>query len=95
MTSHLDRAISVAMLAKQCGLSTSYFAHAFKRTFDKSPYQYLIEQRLSRAKALMLTTELPLAQVALMSGFGSQSHFNRRFRKAFGEPPGTWRRARL
>ncbi|WP_322003801.1 helix-turn-helix domain-containing protein [Paraburkholderia tropica] len=91
---HLDGDVNVAALASECGLSTSHFAHAFRQTFGDSPYQYLIGQRLQRAKDLMIGSKLPLAEIALRCGFANQSHFNQRFVKAFGVPPGVWRRAR-
>lgn len=90
--SNLNGNVTVGDLAYECGLSVGHFAHAFKQSVGQSPYQYLIEQRIARAKQLMLETRLPLADIASMSGFGNQAHFNRRFLKAEGVTPGLWRR---
>ncbi len=84
--------LTVGDLAAECGLSVGHFAHAFKQSIGKSPYQYLIEQRLERAKQLMLETRLSLSDISSMSGFANQAHFNGRFVKAFGVSPGAWRR---
>ncbi|NPT40517.1 helix-turn-helix domain-containing protein [Paraburkholderia sp. 1N] len=84
--------LTVGDLAAECGLSVGHFAYAFKQSVGLSPYQYLIEQRLARAKQLMLETRLSLSDIASMSGFANQAHFNGRFVKAFGVPPGAWRR---
>ncbi|MGF6770594.1 AraC family transcriptional regulator [Paraburkholderia sp. GAS199] len=89
---NLNGNVTVGDLASECGLSTGHFAHAFKTSVGRSPYQYLIEQRLMKARQLMLETQMPLSDIALMSGFGSQAHFNRRFLKSFGVSPGVWRR---
>lgn len=88
----LDGNLTLAELAGHCGLSVSHFGHAFKESVGQSPYQFLIEQRLIRARELMLGTSLPLAEIAQASGFGTQAHFNRRFVRAYGISPGLWRR---
>ncbi|WP_158515332.1 helix-turn-helix domain-containing protein [Paraburkholderia phytofirmans] len=90
---HLDGSLTVPMLANECSMSVGHFGHAFKQQTGQSPYQFLIAQRLLRAKALMLTTQLSLAEIALASGFAAQAHFNRRFLAANGLSPGAWRRA--
>ncbi|MGP8435014.1 helix-turn-helix domain-containing protein [Paraburkholderia fungorum] len=91
----LDGAISISDLANHCGLSVSHFSHAFKESTGISPYQYLIEQRLQRAKDLMLNTRLSLAEIAVSSGFGTQPYFSRRFLKSTGMSPGVWRRLHM
>ncbi|MGF6780250.1 helix-turn-helix domain-containing protein [Paraburkholderia sp. GAS334] len=90
---HLDGSLTVPMLANECGMSVGHFSHAFKQQTGQSPYQFLIAQRLLRAKALMLTTQLSLAEIALACGFAAQAHFNRRFLTSNGMSPGAWRRA--
>ncbi|WP_429300682.1 helix-turn-helix domain-containing protein [Paraburkholderia sp. GAS199] len=89
---HLDGSVTIAMLAAECGMSSGHFSHAFKRQVGQSPYQYLISQRLLRAKTLMLTTQLPLVEIAVACGFSTQTHFNKRFLAANGISPGVWRR---
>jgi AraC family transcriptional regulator len=68
------RKITIAELAEICGLSPSHFAQAFSRTFGLPPYQYLLDRRLDFAEKLLLETEMPIAEVAFLSGFSSQSH---------------------
>ncbi|MGF6904717.1 helix-turn-helix domain-containing protein [Paraburkholderia sp. GAS348] len=89
---HLDGSLTVPILANECGMSVGHFGHAFKQQTGQSPYQFLIAHRLLRAKDLMLTTQLSLAEIALACGFASQAHFNRRFLMANGMSPGIWRR---
>jgi AraC family transcriptional regulator len=85
--------ISISWLAKQCGLSVSYFARAFKETVGVPPYQWMLERRVHRAKELMHDRQRTLSDVALSCGFADQSHFSRAFSRVAGVPPGVWRRS--
>ena len=58
-----------------------------------TPTNYIIERRLERAKELMQETDLPIADIALRSGFSSQSHFTTSFRRFVGVTPSSFRHA--
>jgi AraC-like DNA-binding protein len=92
---HLDETIRNVELATLVGLSSFYFCRAFRESFADSPHSYIMRRRMERAQGLMLTTNTPLAQIALSCGIADQAHFNRLFRRFAGETPGTWRRARV
>jgi AraC-like DNA-binding protein len=91
---HIDETIRNAELATLARLSTFYFCRAFRKSFADSPHGYIMRRRVERAQGLMLTTNIPLAQIAVSCGIADQAHFNRLFRRFVGETPGTWRRAR-
>ena len=57
--------------------------------------QWLLGQRIDRAKDLLLNSRLPIDEIAHNCGFADQSHFTRAFLRAIGDTPGAWRRARL
>lgn len=88
----IARPVSVADLAADAGLSPFHFARAFKHSTGMSPYRYVTERRLERAKSLLLDADLPISRVALESGFTSQQHFTGLFRRWVGTPPATFRR---
>ncbi|MDH6170821.1 AraC family transcriptional regulator [Variovorax boronicumulans] len=92
LRSKMDGSISIADIADSCGLSRSYFIHAFRETTGLTPHQWLIAQRLAHARALLADFEMPLADVAAACGFADQSHFTRVFSQHAGAPPGVWRR---
>jgi len=92
MAARIDTKISLQTFADECGLSVSHFSYLFKRTTGLSPYRYLLNVRLMRARDLMQKTPLTLLEIALSAGFGSQIQFNRIFVKTYGVSPGTWRR---
>ena len=66
-------------------------ARAFRRTFGCSVGQYLRRLRLEEASHLLVTTDQPLAEVALAAGYSDQSHFSNAFRRHTGIPPGRYR----
>ena len=87
---YLETNISLRDLATLLELSTHYFCHLFKQSTGISPYQYVIQQRVSRAKRL-LKQNLSLIDVTQACGFTSQSAFNRTFKKYVGTTPRKYR----
>ena len=92
LEAHLDGNIDLQQVAEACDLSVSHFARAFKQTFRRPPYRWLIERRVDRARDLMTNSRLPLADIAIQSGFADQSALNRSFKRIHGVTPGIWRR---
>ena len=90
MDASLD--ISLADLARECGLSVSQFRRAFRKTTGVAPHQWLLGRRVERAKSLLTQSELPLAEIAHTCGFASQSHFNSTLKRLTGISPGRLRR---
>ncbi len=83
---------SVVDLAPMARLGPHYFSRAFKRTLGETPHAYVSRRRIEQALHLMLSTDSPLAQIALACGFADQSHFTNRFRRLMGVTPTVWRR---
>jgi AraC-like DNA-binding protein len=94
LEAHLDGNINLDQVARVCDLSVSHFARAFRQTFRRPPYRWLIERRVARAKDLIASSHLTLAEIAIQSGFGDQGAMNRSFKKILGVTPGMWRRRR-
>jgi AraC family transcriptional regulator len=94
LEAHLDGRIALQQVAEACELSVSHFARAFKRTFRKPPYRWLIERRVDMARDLMKNSNLPIAEIAVQCGFADQSALNRSFKRIHGVTPGIWRRGR-
>jgi len=91
LLAHLAEDISLDEASKQCGLSKSHFIKAFREKTGLPPHQWVISQRIERAKHLMKSTDLALTEIAFACGFSDQSHFSRLFGRAEGVPPSTWR----
>lgn len=86
---------SLEDLSTLAGLTPSHFCRVFKRAVGLSPHQYLLKARLERAQQMLCQSEMSIAVVADLMGFTSQSHFNRAFRKQFGEAPNSYRKRGL
>jgi AraC family transcriptional regulator len=91
---NLEATITVKQLAALVRLSSYHFCRAFRISFGDSPHGYLMRRRVERAQGLMLTSNVPLGQIAAACGLADQAHFNKLFRRFVGENPGAWRRAR-
>ena len=78
-------------LARLSGLSRYHFLRLFRRATGATPRQYLIQARLRRAAERLVASRQPITGVALDSGFGDISTFNRRFRSVFGVSPRRFR----
>lgn len=85
---------SLGELAGLVRLSRFHFIRAFKRATGLPPHRFMLLRRIERASALLLDTDLPLAEVATAVGFASRSRFTAAFRKVTGDTPGRFRAAR-
>lgn len=87
---NLAEEISLEALAQEIGLSKYYFCRLFKQSTGQPPYQYVLQRRLDRAKALLQHGEINIIEVAHFFGFSDQSHFSRLFKKSYGITPGNF-----
>jgi AraC family transcriptional regulator len=88
---HLSQDISLEALAQQIGFSPYHFARLFRQTTGESPHQFVLRQRVEKARHLLKTTDMPLAHIAIESGFANQSHFTRIFKRDLGLTPRAYR----
>jgi AraC family transcriptional regulator len=84
--------LSLSQMAARAGVHPYHLARTFRAFEGCTPGDYLFAVRLQAAARLLATTRAPLAEVAAASGFADQSHLTRRFRAAYGAPPGAYRR---
>lgn len=90
---HLSENLSLNDIANELGMSQYYFCHLFKRSTGMSPHQFLIRQRVERAKHLLKQPERTVTSVALDCGFANQSHLARYFRRYTGMNPNQFRKS--
>ena len=88
---NLSTDVSLHDLAAVVGMSMYYFVQMFKQSTGCTPYQYILQCRIERAKHLLRTTELPIVEIALQVGCSNQSHFAKLFRKLTKTTPKKYR----
>jgi AraC family transcriptional regulator len=87
----LAEPLQVADLAREVHMSPFHFARMFKHTTGQPPHVYLTAARMDRARELLAETRLPLAEVALRTGFQTQAHFTGVFHEKVGMTPRQYR----
>jgi AraC family transcriptional regulator len=90
---HLSDDLSLPTLAQVSGLGMAGFTHAFTAAHGETPHQFIIGRRIERAKRLLISTDVSIAEIAFQAGFSSQSHLSDTFRRLSGVTPGAYRDA--
>ncbi len=88
---YLDQDLRLEQLAQLLDISQFHFSRLFKQSLGSSPHQYLIQQRVERAKKLLKQTEQSITDIALICGFSSHSHLSKQFRQVTGMTPKAYR----
>jgi AraC-like DNA-binding protein len=91
MLSDYAEPLSTADMAAKVGLSVSQFNRQFKKKFLTTPRSYLINVRINAACHLLVSTDLPISQVALRTGFYDPSHLTNQFTRHRGMSPSQYR----
>lgn len=88
MENNLEDPLRPEEIANVAGLSTRQLERLFARYLSTSPKRYYLRLRLEKARNLLRQTALTVTDVSVACGFQSLSHFSKRYRTAFGHPPG-------
>jgi len=90
---NLDTNVSLQDLADLVQMDVYRFLRSFKQSTGLPPHQYILHKRIEQAKSLLRNPVLPISEVALRSGFASQSHFATAFRRMTSVSPRAYRNA--
>jgi AraC family transcriptional regulator len=88
---YYDTPITIEQLSREVALSPYHFIRLFRRIYKQTPHQYLVQQRIARAKELLRTTDLPITEICSAVGFESLGSFSTLFRKVAGISPSAYR----
>ncbi|MDX2210989.1 MAG: AraC family transcriptional regulator [Sphingopyxis sp.] len=91
VASRFAEPLTIDDLAREAGLSTAHFARLFKQVIGDTPYQFIMDYRVERAKKMLADKRRPLIDIALSCGFSDQPHFGRVFKQLVGKTPKEWR----
>lgn len=89
---HVTENVGLEQLAALVGLSPFHFARAFKQSTGVPPHRYHLKARIEKAKALLVTTDAPVTEIALDVGYESSQALARLFRREVGVSPSDYRR---
>ena len=90
-----QRELCLADLLAEVHMSKSYFLRLFRRYMGTTPYNYLVNFRITQAKELLVLTDHSISEIAQEVGFGDASNFSTRFAKATGQSPLQYRKSAL
>ncbi len=88
---HYDEPITLEQLSKKALMNRTYFSSYFKRMMGKSVFEYIECVRISQACRLLRTCAAHITDIAMETGFNSQSYFNKSFKKSMGCSPMAYR----
>src|SRR5262249_51211944 len=77
----IEEELTLHEMAQCAGLSTSHFLEMFRKSTGESPHQFVLRQRVERAKAMLREAEMRVLDVAGACGFKTQQHFAAAFRR--------------
>ncbi len=83
--------ISVEDIAAACGLNRSYFGKIFHESMGKTPQEFLISYRMTKATELLKLTDLSISDIGNVVGYPNQLHFSRAFKNVYQISPRQWR----
>jgi two-component system response regulator YesN len=87
INTHLDGNLKLDAIAKEFYISSSYLSALFRAKVGQSLTNYIKNARLLRAKTLLETTDIPISEIARMTGYNDQTYFSKVFKRVFGIPP--------
>ena len=92
---HYQQELRLSDLLADAHMSKSYFLRLFRRYMGTTPYNYLVNFRITQAKELLVLTDHTVSEIAREVGFGDASNFSTRFSKATGQSPLQYRKNAL
>ncbi|TGQ52328.1 AraC family transcriptional regulator [Mesorhizobium sp. M1C.F.Ca.ET.193.01.1.1] len=84
---HIDRPLTIGVLARVAGASSSHLRNAFKKATGSTVHRFVVRRRVERARLMLAQGRLSAAEVALAAGFSHQSHMARWMRRELGQTP--------
>jgi AraC-like DNA-binding protein len=91
MDTHYQYPLNLEKLSEEACFSKFHFLRLFKKTYNKTPHQYLIERRLDVAKEKLKQDDLRISDICVEIGFESPTSFSLKFKKQVGQTPALFR----
>ena len=92
MERHFREDISIEKLSEMTNMSTRHFRRVFHGIYGTSPLKYINTLRIQHASQLLISTDLPITEVAIHCGFSDANYFSSKFKEATGKSPMAFRK---
>ena len=92
ISADLQKSFSLQEIADKCGYNKNHIIRIFKKETGKTPYAYITDIRINKAKQLLLGSDASLSQISTECGFGDYINFYKSFVKSEGCPPLVWKK---
>ena len=89
---HYNEPINIEEFAQSRHMSISLFMRNFKRVYNVSPKQYILNLRMSNAQSLLETTDYTISEIAAIVGYDNPLYFSRLYHKQKGQSPSDYRK---
>lgn len=88
---NFQNSITIEDIAAQCGINRSYLGRIFHSSTGRSPQEFLIRYRMTKAAELLKLTSLSIGDIGSAVGYENALHFSRAFKNVYGVAPREWR----
>jgi AraC-like DNA-binding protein len=95
ITAHETGNVSLSDMAAVAGATSHHFVSVFTKAMGLSPHQFVLQERIERAKLHLRNEGLPIAEVSKLTGFQTHEHFSKVFRRIVGVTPKQFREEAL
>ena len=92
MDTNFDQHITIASIVRQTGMNEFKLKAGFKQIFGISIFEYLIKTRMQTARNLLLETDKPIKEIAILTGYATKQSFLNAFKRYFHDTPGAFRK---
>lgn len=89
---HYDTSLTLEHISREAGFSPYHFIRLFRAAYRKTPHQYLMQQRIEKAKELLRSSDMPILDICYTVGFESLGSFSTLFRRIAGLSPSAYRK---
>jgi AraC-like DNA-binding protein len=92
LTEHCDKNITLNELAREVNYSPYHFLRVFKKSMGITPFEFLLNIKIEKAKSMIRQTNYPITQICYLCGFSSASYFTQVFKKKTGVCPSCFKK---
>ena len=92
VSQNLQKPFSLQEIASKCGYNKNHVIRIFKKETGKTPYAYITDIKINKAKQLLLGSDASLSQISTECGFGDYINLYKAFVKSEGCPPLVWKK---